>query len=66
MMDFNRGCLRAVGVTAGSLIALRRYSSDRVSVCVMVSDSVCEGVIGNGRLFRWQAGHTDSEFEGLE
>jgi hypothetical protein len=67
MMDFNWRNLRAVGVTTGSLIALRCYGSVRVSDCVMVSDSECAGVI-RGSYFtgRWTAGQRDSEFERLE
>jgi hypothetical protein len=34
MMEFNENNLRAVGVTTGSLIALRHFNSGRVSVCV--------------------------------
>jgi hypothetical protein len=67
MMDFNRGCLRAVGVTAGSLIALRRYSSDRVSVCVMISSGECAGfIMGPDYTMDWLADEGDSEFERLE
>jgi hypothetical protein len=67
MMEFNENNLRAVGVTTGSLIALRHFNSGRVSVCVMISSDVCRGDILRETSSRnWHAGHRDAEFEGLE
>jgi hypothetical protein len=67
MLEFNEYNLRAVGVTTGSLIALMCYSSDRVSVCVMISSDECAGfIMGPDYTMDWLADEGDSEFERLE